>query len=152
MFFADPVAAFTTIAGALTRTGRLVIAVPALADSDIGLVFAAAASHLPGFDVGHGFGAFADPAATADLLGSAGFTAVANELVETESVWGTDIDDAADFVMGWGPTRYHRQRNDFATDDELRTAISAALVPFAGPGAIRMRAASRLITATVALR
>ncbi|MEV5649959.1 class I SAM-dependent methyltransferase [Nocardia sp. NPDC052254] len=152
MFFADPVAAFSNIARALTDTGRLAVAVPAMSASGIGAVFAAAAPHLPGFEVGHGFSAFADPAATAELLTAAGFSGVTNELVDTDSVWGADVADATEFVMGWGPTRYHRQRNDFATDDELRSAIGAALVPFAGPGGVRMRAASHLITATVALR
>ncbi|WP_227982882.1 class I SAM-dependent methyltransferase [Nocardia spumae] len=152
MFFADPVAAFTNIARALSARGRLAIAVPAMAESDIGAVFAAAAPHLPGFEIGHGFSAFADPAATADLLTAAGFTEVANDLVESESVWGADVGDATEFVMGWGPTRYHRQRNDFATDDALRGAIAGALAPFAGTDAIRLRAASRLITATVAPR
>lgn len=151
MFFADPVAAFTNIARALGTGGRLAIAVPAMSDSDVSAVFAAAATHLPGFEVGHGFNAFADPGATADLLGAAGFADVANELVVTDSVWGADVDDATEFVVGWGPVRYHRLRNDFATDAEVRTAVAAALAPFAGDGPIRLRAASRLVTATVAL-
>ncbi|MGW5515824.1 class I SAM-dependent methyltransferase [Nocardia africana] len=151
MFFADPVAAFTNIARALGPGGRLAVAVPAMADSEIAGVFAAAAAHLPGFEVGHGFGAFADPAATADLLGAAGFAGVENELVVTDSVWGADVDDATEFVVGWGPVRYHRMRNDFGTDAEVRAAVAAALAPFAGDGPIRLRAASRLVTATVAL-
>ncbi|MFF0455304.1 class I SAM-dependent methyltransferase [Nocardia africana] len=151
MFFADPVAAFTNIARALGPGGRLAVAVPAMADSEIAGVFAAAAAHLPGFEVGHGFSAFADPAATADLLGAAGFAGVENELVVTDSVWGADVDDATEFVVGWGPVRYHRMRNDFGTDAEVRAAVAAALAPFAGDGPIRLRAASRLVTATVAL-
>ncbi|WP_063064800.1 class I SAM-dependent methyltransferase [Nocardia violaceofusca] len=151
MFFADPVAAFTNIARALGAGGRLAVAVPAMADSEIAGVFAAAAAHLPGFEVGHGFSAFADPAATADLLGAAGFAGVGNELVVTDSVWGADVDDATEFVVGWGPVRYHRLRNDFGTDAEVRAAVAAALVPFAGDGPVRLRAASRLVTATVAL-
>lgn len=151
MFFADPVAAFTNIARALGPGGRLAVAVPAMADSEIAGVFAAAAAHLPGFEVGHGFSAFADPAATADLLGAAGFADVGNELVVTDSVWGADVDDATEFVVGWGPVRYHRLRNDFGTDAEVRAAVAAALAPFAGDGPVRLRAASRLVTATVAL-
>jgi SAM-dependent methyltransferase len=151
MFFADPMAAFTNIARALGPGGRLAIAVPAMSDSDVSAVFAAAATYLPGFEVGHGFNAFADPAATAHLLGAAGFADVANELVVTDSVWGADVDDATEFVVGWGPVRYHRMRNEFATDAEVRTAVAAALAPFAGDGPIRLRAASRLVTATVAL-
>ncbi|MCC3314480.1 class I SAM-dependent methyltransferase [Nocardia africana] len=151
MFFADPVAAFTNIARALGPGGRLAVAVPAMADSEIAGVFAAAAAHLPGFEVGHGFSALADPVATADLLGAAGFAGVENELVVTDSVWGADVDDATEFVVGWGPVRYHRLRNDFGTDAEVRAAVAAALAPFAGDGPIRLRAASRLVTATVAL-
>ncbi|WP_036500638.1 class I SAM-dependent methyltransferase [Nocardia aobensis] len=151
MFFADPVAAFTNIARALGAGGRLAVAVPAMADSEIAGVFAAAAAHLPGFEVGHGFSAFADPAATADLLGAAGFAGVGNELVVTDSVWGADVDDATEFVVGWGPVRYHRLRNDCGTDAEVRAAVAAALAPFAGDGPVRLRAASRLVTATVAL-
>ncbi|NKY44019.1 class I SAM-dependent methyltransferase [Nocardia cerradoensis] len=151
MFFADPVAAFTNISRALGPGGRLAVAVPAMADSEIAGVFAAAAAHLPGFEVGHGFSAFADAAATADLLGAAGFADVGNELVVTDSVWGADVDDATEFVVGWGPVRYHRLRNDFGTDAEVRAAVAAALAPFAGDGPVRLRAASRLVTATVAL-
>ncbi|MFF0497955.1 class I SAM-dependent methyltransferase [Nocardia aobensis] len=151
MFFADPVAAFTNIARALGPGGRLAVAVPAMADSEIAGVFAAAAAHLPGFEVGHGFSAFADPAATADLLGAAGFAGVGNELVVTDSVWGADVDDATEFVVGWGPVRYHRLRNDFRTDTDVRAAVAAALAPYAGDGPVRLRAASRLVTATVAL-
>ncbi|MBF4999832.1 class I SAM-dependent methyltransferase [Nocardia sp. BSTN01] len=151
MFFADPVAAFTNIARALGPGGRLAVAVPAMADSEIAGVFAAAAAHLPGFEVGHGFNAFADPAATADLLGAAGFAGVGNELVVTDSIWGADVDDATEFVVGWGPVRYHRLRNDFGTDAEVRAAVAAALAPFAGDGPVRLRAASRVVTATVAL-
>ncbi|NKY52947.1 class I SAM-dependent methyltransferase [Nocardia vermiculata] len=151
MFFADPVAAFTNIARALGPGGRLAVAVPVTPESDIAGVFAAAAAHLPGFEAGHGFDVFADPEATADLLGAAGFTGVTNELVLTDSVWGADIDDATEFVVGWGPVRYHRLCNDFGTDAEVRAAVAGALEPFAGDGPVRLRAASRLVTATIAL-
>jgi SAM-dependent methyltransferase len=151
MFFADPVAAFTNVARALGPGGRLAVAVPAMADSEISGVFAAAAAHLPGFEAGHGFSVFADPAATAELLGAAGFAGVGNELVVTDSVWGADVDEATEFVVGWGPVRYHRLRNDFGTDGEVRAAVAAALAPYAGDGPVRLRAASRLVTATVAL-
>lgn len=151
MFFADPVAAFANIARALVPGGRLAIAVPILAGSQVGAVFAAIATHLPGFGIGHGFSAFADPGATAELLGAAGFTDVTNERVDTVGVWGADVADATEFMLGWGPVRYHRQRNDFATDDAVRAALGTALAPYAGDEAIRLRSASRLITATVAL-
>ncbi|KZM73615.1 class I SAM-dependent methyltransferase [Nocardia terpenica] len=148
MFFADPVAAFANIARALRPGGRLAfVSMPPLSGTDLGTVFAAAARHLPGFEIGHGFSAFADPDSTAALLRDAGFTDIAARHIEVDAVWGADVDDATTFLLGWGPLRYHRSRNDFATDDRLRAAIAAALAPFSGPGGVRLRATAWLVTA-----
>ncbi|MFI6958252.1 class I SAM-dependent methyltransferase [Nocardia sp. NPDC050408] len=152
MFFADPVAAFANIARALRPGGRLAfVSMPPLADSDIGVVFGAAAVHLPGFEIGHGFSGFADPDAVRELLSAAGFTAVRAQHIVADSIWGRDIADAAEFIMDWGPVRYHRGRHDFATDDRVRTAIAGALEPFARPAGVHLNATAWLVTAVTPL-
>ncbi|MFF0490908.1 class I SAM-dependent methyltransferase [Nocardia sp. NPDC004068] len=152
MFFADPVAAFANIARALRPGGRLAyVAMPADADTDIGAVFAAAGEHLPGFGIGHGFDALGDPDGTRKLLREAGFGDVTARVLESSGCWGENVAAATEFVMGWGPVRYHRERNGFATDDRVRAAVTAALEPLARPDGVYLRGAGLLVTASVPL-
>ncbi|MBF6329977.1 class I SAM-dependent methyltransferase [Nocardia transvalensis] len=152
MFFTDPIAAFANISRALRPGGRLAfVSMPPFSGTDIDSVFAAAAPHLPGFEIGHGFSAFADPHRIEGLLTEAGFTGIDCRAAEADARWGADVADATDFIVGWGPMRYHRERNGFATDDLVREAIAEALTPFAGPDGVRLRATALLVTATTAL-
>ncbi|MTE13846.1 class I SAM-dependent methyltransferase [Nocardia aurantiaca] len=152
MFFADPMAAFANIARALRPGGRLAfVAMSPMPGTDLGAVFGAAAAHLDTFAVGAAEGQFTDPERIRNLLSETGFRAIDVEYREVEGIWGNDIPDATEFIMGWGPLHYHRSLADFATDDQVRQAISAALAPYVTPDGIRLRVAAWLVSATTAL-
>ncbi|MGW4773437.1 class I SAM-dependent methyltransferase [Nocardia sp. NPDC004278] len=148
MFFADPVAAFGNIARALQPGGRLAfVSMPALTDSEIGRVFGAAAAHLPDFEIGPSLNDFADPDTMRRLLTTAGFIGVDARRVDADSTWGPDIADATQFIMDWGPVRYHRSLHDFTADEQVRAAIADALEPFVRPDGVHLSAAAWLVTA-----
>ncbi|WP_329052053.1 class I SAM-dependent methyltransferase [Amycolatopsis sp. NBC_01488] len=149
MFFADPVAAFANVRRALRPSGRLAfLCMTALAGTDLGRVFGALAAYLPqptGPD-GSGPTSFADPARTTGVLTEAGFEDVACTHVEADQVWGHDVPDAARFIGDWGPVRHHLGLVDDATAAQAREALRAALTPFAGPDAVRLRGTAWLVT------
>ncbi|MBL1078002.1 class I SAM-dependent methyltransferase [Nocardia sp. 2] len=178
MFFADPVAAFSNIARALRPGGRLAfVTMPPMTGTDLGTVFGAAATHLPTFEISHTHGPLADRDGIRALLTAAGCTDIAVDYLEADGIWGRDIPDATEFIMGWGPVRHHRMLTDpafagsaravtspvaansgppsstevFAIDDQVRAAVAAALAPFATPDGIRLRGTAWLVTATTPL-
>ncbi|MEC3919841.1 class I SAM-dependent methyltransferase [Nocardia sp. CDC160] len=152
MFFADPAAAFANIARALRPGGRLAfVAMPPMPGTDLGAVFGAAAAHLDDFVVGPSVGPFSDPDRIRSLLTAAGFTDIAVEYREAEGIWGRDVPDATEFIMGWGPVHYHRARVDFATDAEVRRSVAETLAPYATPDGIRLRVDAWLVTAATPL-
>lgn len=150
MFFADPVAAFANIGRALRPGGRLAfLCMTGLADTDLGTVFGAMAPYLPrptGED-GTGPTSFADPARTRSVLTDAGFQDITCTRVEADQTWGRDVPDAAAFISGWGPVRYHMEQAGPEAAAHARDALTAALRPFAGPDAVRLRGAAWLVTA-----
>ncbi|MCU1640023.1 MAG: Cyclopropane-fatty-acyl-phospholipid synthase [Nocardia sp.] len=102
-------------------------------------------------EIGHASGPFADPDRISALLTVAGFTDIGIRHIEADGIWGRDIADTAEFVMGWGPVRSHRMLADFANDGQVRSAIAGALEPFATPGGVRLRGTAWLVTATTPL-
>jgi len=66
--------------------------------------------------------------------------------VEADQVWGSDVPDAARFIGDWGPVRHHLGMVDDATAAKAKEALTAALEPFAGPDAVRLRGAAWLVT------
>lgn len=151
MFFADPVAAFTNVRRALRPGGRLAfLCMTELAGTDLGAVFGALAPFLPtptGED-GTGPTSFADPARIRSVLTDAGFSDVLCTRVEADQVWGSDVPDAAGFMAGWGPVKYHLDQAGAEAAAGAREALSAALRPFDGPGGVRLRGAAWLVTAS----
>lgn len=110
MFFADPIAAFTNVAGGLRPGGRLaLLAWQALGRNewltairsalDAGRSLPEPPSGVPG-----PFG-LADPASVRDILGSAGLVDVDLASVEEPVFLGADADDAWAFVSGMGIVR-----------------------------------------------
>ncbi|QRP43262.1 class I SAM-dependent methyltransferase [Amycolatopsis sp. FDAARGOS 1241] len=148
MFFADPVAAFARVRGALRPGGRLAfVSLTELAGTDLGVVFGAMAAHLPRPERS-GPTSLADPAHVRALLAEAGFRDVVCTYVEAEQVWGRDVTDAAEFIEAWGPVRHHLQLASPEAAARARAALAAALPAFAGPGGVRLRGAAWLVTAT----
>ncbi|MGW5722639.1 class I SAM-dependent methyltransferase [Amycolatopsis sp. NPDC003865] len=149
MFFADPVAAFANVRRALSPGGRLAfLCMTALAGTDLGRVFGALAEYLPqptGPD-GSGPTSFADPDRTRAVLTEAGFSDVECTRVEADQVWGRDIPDAAGFIGDWGPVRHHLGLVDAETAAKAAEALTAALAPYAGPDAVRLRGTAWLVT------
>jgi SAM-dependent methyltransferase len=150
MFFADPVAAFANIGRALHPTGRLAfLCMTELAGTDLGAVFGAMEPYLPRptGPAGSGPTSFADPARTRSVLAGAGLQDITCTHVEADQIWGRDIADAAEFITGWGPVRYHMEQAGPDAAAHARDALTAALRSFAEPGAVRMRGTAWLVTA-----
>ncbi|WP_158850872.1 class I SAM-dependent methyltransferase [Saccharothrix deserti] len=145
MFFADPVAAFSNIRSALRPGGRLAF----LSMRDFGHlanVLAALGDWPASSDSGPL--SLSDPAVIDRVLIGAGFTDVEAEAVEADQVWGRDVADATDFIMGWGPVKFALRDVPPSTVDELRGAVAEALTPYADADAVRLRGTARLVTAT----
>jgi hypothetical protein len=150
MFFADPIAAFGNIGRALRPGGRLAfLCMKGLDGTDMGTLFGAMAAHLPrptGPD-GTGPTSFADPARIRTVLTGAGFQDITWTHVEADQTWGRDVADAAEFLSGWGPVRFHMEQAGPDAAARARDALAAALRPFEKPGAVRLRGTAWLVTA-----
>ncbi|MFC0509276.1 class I SAM-dependent methyltransferase [Micromonospora costi] len=152
MFFADPVAAFTTVGAALRPGGRL--AFVCLDDprrGDLGPVLGTLVPHLPPTD-GDGTGvaeplSLADPDVTRRVLTAAGFTDVDCVPVEAPQVWGRDAEDAAGFLFAWGPVQHQARNLAPAAAARARAALVDALRPHERPDAVRLRGTAWLVTA-----
>ncbi|MEU8435176.1 methyltransferase domain-containing protein [Streptomyces sp. NPDC029216] len=152
MFFADPEAAFTNVAGALRPGGRLAFVAPAEAGSNdwMGAIRALdgilpvgefAAPGSPGMF------SLADPGRTGELLRTAGFTAVAAERTEAYGVWGSGAEDAADFLLGSGPGHHLLAQVGPAARAEARRVLTEHLRPYERDGAVRLLGTAWLVTA-----
>jgi SAM-dependent methyltransferase len=133
MFFADPVAAFTNIAGGTKAGGRMVLLAWQHLDRNEWL------SALRGaLAVGRGLptppagapGPFglADPDQVRSILSASGFADVELDDVQAPFVFGTDIDDACAFASGTGVARGLLQDLDAAdrarATDALRQTMA----------------------------
>ena len=156
MFFADPVAAFANLARALRPGGRVAfLSLREAGAGDLGAALAALRRHLPPQPQpqsqrrpASGPESLADPDHIRRTLTDTGFTGVGPEPVEAEQVWGRDARDAAEFLGAWGPVRFAlgAVEADVAARavDDLTTAMRA----FERDGAVRLRGAAWLTTAT----
>ena len=128
MFFADPVAAFTNIAGSLRPGGRLgLLAWRPLEENDWLRTLRsalAAGRQLPSPPVGMpGPFGLADPTQVEALLRGVGLDGVAVDPVDGPMRFGADADDAYSFVSTQGITRGLLQ----GLEPEVATAALAAL-------------------------
>lgn len=109
MFFADPVAAFANIAGALRAGARLCIATwqPLAANDWLTIPGAALLPYGSPPAAGDGRGMFAqsDPAVIASTLAGSGFAAIAVEPVKVSLALGPDVDEAVDYLAATGVGR-----------------------------------------------
>ncbi|MFI1227587.1 MULTISPECIES: class I SAM-dependent methyltransferase [unclassified Streptomyces] len=153
MFFADPVAAFTNIAGALRPGGRLAFVCPAEADGNDWLqALVALRGILPVGEFGApgsspGMFSLADPERTMGILSDAGFEASEAVRVHADGVWGRDAEDAADFLLGSGPGRHLLDQVGAEEQRLARRTLADALRPHERADAVLLRSSSWLVTA-----
>lgn len=152
MYFQDPVAAFANIAGALKPGGRLVFGCGRdSAEDQNDRVWEAMMQHVtlpdPAEDDAPGPGNFTDREYITKVLTEAGLTGISAEPIETNSVYGRDAEDAADFVFGFGPVRYWLRDADPEAEVRARDAVAEALRPFEADGAVTLRGHGWLFSA-----
>ncbi|GAB3971601.1 methyltransferase domain-containing protein [Actinoallomurus acanthiterrae] len=147
MFFADPVAAFANVGRALEPDGRLVFVChgsptrnPVLDALPTAGITPNLATQAPGVLT------FTDPGQVRDILTIAGFRSESAVPFETDAAIGGTASDAADFLLN-GNLRALVQGADDEALSRARTAIAAALRPFAEAEAVRVPAAGWLHTA-----
>ncbi|MEU0767165.1 class I SAM-dependent methyltransferase [Streptomyces albogriseolus] len=153
MFFADPVAAFSNIAGALRPEGRLAFVCPQSFDrQDQARVFAAVAQHAPLPDLTAvsetGPASFADPSRVRAVLSAAGFEGIEVTPLDTEQVWGRDPSDASEFLFGWGPMRHWLRDVPEDAVERARGAATEAFGAYATEDGVRLKMSCWLVTAT----
>ncbi|MFG2299665.1 class I SAM-dependent methyltransferase [Actinacidiphila glaucinigra] len=134
MFFADPVAAFANLRRALRPGGRLAFVCSrghqVMDQTTIYRAIGTVVS-VPDFTGNTGPASFGDPSYTERILTAAGLTGVTSTAVDVPQLWGRDAEDAADFLMGWGPVQYWL-REDEADETARSRARDAALEAFRG--------------------
>jgi SAM-dependent methyltransferase len=154
MFFADPVAAFRNIGGALRSGGRLVFACWApIAENRHWLIsYDIAVRHLgppaPSLDNEPGPLAFRDPDYIRRVLTAAGFADITIERAHPTIICGSPEEEARQALM-MGPTArlIEAKKPDEATRNLVAEEIAAAFVAEASAGPIRLPATIFLVTA-----
>ncbi|PNV32735.1 methyltransferase type 11 [Streptomyces sp. DH-12] len=151
MFFADPVAAFTNIAGALRPGGRLAfVCLQSFDRQDQARVFEAVAHHAPLPDLTAaseaGPASFADPTRTRAVLSAAGFDGIDVTPLDTEQVWGTDPSDASAFLFAWGPMRHWLRDTPAEAVERAREAATEAFAAYATEEGVRLMSRCWLVT------
>ena len=154
MFFADPVAAFTSMRAAMRPGGRLVfVCWRAFADNPWALTPALAgikalgvAPPMPEPGAPGPF-AFADAARVRSILGDAGWDRVAVDACDAPMRLGASLEDAARMSLEVGPLAA-LMREHGADPAPVTAAVAEALAPFAdGAGAVMMAGRCWLVTA-----
>jgi SAM-dependent methyltransferase len=156
MFFADPVAAFSNLHGALKDTGRIAFACwqPLAANPWMSIPLMAAAPLLPELPPppdpeAPGPFAFGNADRVLSILGDAGFSKVELKAYETSLLVGgsSSFDESIDFVLRMGPTA--RLLADASADlqSSIRSAVAEALEPFRTDAGVSMECATWLVSA-----
>jgi SAM-dependent methyltransferase len=152
MFFADPVAAFRNLLGALRSGGRLSFLSwrAAIENQWVALPMAAALRHLPPQaptdpNAPGQFG-LANPDRVRSLLSEAGFTSIELEAVDTWFGGGT-IDETVTALLGLGPLRAAVNEATPDLREKIAASIREALLPFETPDGVRLKSAAWLATA-----
>ncbi|HUH02551.1 MAG TPA: class I SAM-dependent methyltransferase [Kofleriaceae bacterium] len=133
MFFADPVAAFSTVRGALEPGGRLAfVCWQGIQHNEwVSVPLAATLPYLPPptppAPGAPGPFSLADPERIRDLLGRAGFREISVEAHAQTIRMGADAADAADWMTRMGPTARLLADVDDDTRRTVRAAIAAVL-------------------------
>ncbi len=154
MFFADPVAAFRNLRGALADGGRMAFLCwqSVAANPWMAMPFAAARAYLPEPPAqdprAPGPFAFADADYVRSILRDAGFTRIGIEAVSADLVLGSDIEEALTFCARVGPLS--RPLAEASKDVRARAiaAVREAFAAHAKGGAVSYGASCWVVTAT----
>ena len=155
MFFADPVAAFRNIRGAMKRSGRLLLAVfRSGAENPWATASVAAISHLvpPSAPLGPeepGQFSWSDPARVKRILDGAGFRNVVLTPLDLSFVMGRNAAEAAEFAtfIGQGARLLHGQPDE--TRQAARVAFEGFFKAHEGPNGVTLPGALWLVSARV---
>jgi SAM-dependent methyltransferase len=151
MFFADPVAAFANIRGALTGAGRLAfVCWRPLADNLWMRVPLEAAMPLlpplpPPDPTAPGPYALADPARVRAILDAAGFRAVTIDAFDAD-VGGGDLDASVALTFRVGPLATALRENP-QYKDKVEDAVRRAFAPYVTPKGVMTPGAVWIVTA-----
>jgi len=156
MFFADPVAAFRNIRGALKQAGRLVFLCwrPPSENPWGAVPMRAAQPHLPPMErpgpEDPGQYAFGDRARVERILSEAGFVGLSIEPVDLMLNQGKDVADVLERIGEFGPLA--RAFKDAAPEQvaKAKAAIGEALKPYATADGVKLAGACWLVRARAA--
>jgi SAM-dependent methyltransferase len=132
MFFGDPVAAFTNIARALRRRGRLVLLTWRAPQDNAwftaltGALLAGRPMAIPPSDAPGPF-SLSDPNRVRGILGDSGFTRITIDPLAGPMWFGVDADDATEFILGllgWMLADLDGDRRAHAVD-AMRATVAA---------------------------
>jgi SAM-dependent methyltransferase len=157
MFFADPPAAFTNLARALTPGGRLAFTCwrPAFENEWITVPGLAVAAHISlpeRAQGGPGPFAFGDADVVRDILTSAGFVDIRLDRVDQPRALGDTVPDTIAFFRESGIGKAMLADASPATIDAVVASLTEALAPYASPDGVRLGSAAWLVTARTGLR
>ncbi|MET7671352.1 class I SAM-dependent methyltransferase [Micromonospora luteifusca] len=150
-FFAEPIVALANIGRAMRPGGRLAaICVGNYGQGDWAPVLGAMAGSLPldFLNAPNPRDALADPDSIDHVLTGAGFTNVTTTEVVRPNVWGRDPEDAADFLLSFGPVRLVMEQVDEGIANKARQAVAEAFAPHQQPEGVRMNTPAWLISAS----
>lgn len=146
MFFADHVAAFTRIGGALRPGGRLafVCPQPSLPQGEESVTLGVLVSllgrdHALEGDVAAAMASLSEPQRIRQVLGAAGFEDIATAPVTASACWGRDAADAVDFFVSRAPGT--------VVSDATRAAMLEALLPYETSDGVLLRAGVWVVSA-----
>jgi SAM-dependent methyltransferase len=156
MFFEDPPAAFRNLRRALRPGGRLSAVVwgPPASCAWLQLPLRALREHRPGAagpsTSGPGPFSLSDAAALRGLAAGAGFADVRVEALELPFRCGETVDEAAGFLVRFGPAAAALREAGEEGDrlrPEVASRLAQLLVPWKGPRGIELPSAELLVTA-----
>ncbi len=150
MFFGDPIAAFANLQRALRPAGRLILLTwQSVTDNEWLAEFRAASAvgrdlPTPPPDAPGPF-ALSDPDRVRAILGAAGFTDIAFQALHEPISFGSDPDDAFDFVSSL--TGWMREGLDEAGRDTALAALRTTIAEHTGENGVAYQSATWIIQA-----
>jgi len=149
MFFREPVAAFTNIARAMRRDGRLVMMVWQEADRNEWSMAIRRAVSVPSDAPPGGLNPFSlgDPTTTEHLLERAGFAEVAFTDVRAPVYYGADVGAALDWVGGFSCVGDALQRLEPASTASARARLRQTIAAHATDDGVWFDSQAWIVTA-----